>query len=112
MQNWIRLSEDNIAEAFGPAASHLLLNHRKDLDSLVRGWHQQDKLNKVLKQVQYVRNSHWLVDSDGHVRAAGRRAHCEHYMQAGYTVVIRESLEAGCTCQNNADYCESCVVNV
>jgi hypothetical protein len=94
MLNWMRINERNEVSAFGPDASHLLLHYRKDLDELVRNWHRQDKLNKILNQVQYVRNSHFLFDAEGCVRAAGHNvAHCLAYMQPGYVIVIRESLE-------------------
>ena len=92
--DWIRLNEDNLASAFGSDASHLLLHHRSDLDELVRNWHRQDELNKILKQVQYDRNRYFLFDAEGRIRAAGHtQAHCERYAQPGYVVVIRESLE-------------------
>jgi hypothetical protein len=91
--DWIRLSEDNLAEAFGPYASHLLLHHRNALDELVRNWHRAAEIDRVFTQTKYVRNSHFLFDQEGCVRAAGSLAHCEYYAKPTYVMVIRESLE-------------------
>lgn len=94
MDAWIRLREDNTATAFGAAASHILLRHRGELDEIHRNWGRQTRIDKVFDQLGYVRNVYYLLDERGYVRAAGKmQAHVEAYMQDGWTVLIRESLE-------------------
>lgn len=94
MNNWIRLREDNTATAFGPLASRLLLHHRAELDTIHHNWKKQAKIDRLFNQVKYVRNVYYLLDGEGHVRAAGQHATLiDHYMQPGWTVLIRESLE-------------------
>jgi hypothetical protein len=92
--DWIRLSDDNIAEAFGADASHILLHHRDSLDEICRNWHRQADIDKLFTQTKYVRNVYYLLDTDGNVRAAGKtQAHCDAYAKPGYVTVIREALE-------------------
>lgn len=94
MDNWIRLREDNTATAFGAAAPHILLRHRGELNEIHRNWKRQARIDKAFDQLGYVRNVYYLLDEDGYVRAAGKnQAHVESYMQPGYVVLIRESLE-------------------
>lgn len=94
MDNWIRLREDNTATAFGPAASHILLRHRENLDEICHNWKRQAKIDRMFDQVGYVRNVYYLLDDNGAVRAAGKElSHAESYLQDGWTILIRESLE-------------------
>lgn len=92
---WLTEERDSLASALGSDASHLMLHHRPELERMANDWILQTEINNRWRElygqdaVQYVRNTHCVLDRCGNLIAAGDEAHCMSYMQDGRVLVIR-----------------------
>lgn len=94
MENTITLDRDDIATAFGARAIHLLLHHRVRLTELVESGKAQVRVNQMFNQTGI--NTHFVMDADGNVRAAGTESHCMSYLLPEYVLVDRWVPKQGC----------------
>lgn len=93
MLNTITLDRQDVAEAFGPVASYVLLHHRARLSELITSGLEQMKLNHIFNQTGF--NTHFVVNREGDVIAAGSESHCKAYHNEFATVLVERQLGCG-----------------